>query len=64
MSELVLRDDLLDAPRRNLGPAPFKDPVERGVISHGELKVAEGSVREASAIDQKEGHRATHGARH
>ena len=50
--ELVLRDDLLDSPRRRLGAAPFKHPLERGMVSHGELQIAETSVRETSAIDE------------
>ena len=56
MSELVLRDDLLDSPRWGVSPAPFKDPLERGVVSDGESKVAEASVGETSAIDQNQGH--------
>ena len=50
--ELVLRDDLLDSPRRRLGAAPFKHPLERGMVGHAELQIAETSVRETSAIDE------------
>jgi len=53
VSELVLRDDLLDSPRRHLGAAPSKDPLESGMLGHGELKSAEVSVGQTSAINQK-----------
>src|SRR2546427_11049686 len=60
MSEFVLRDDLFDSPCRRLGPAPFKDTLERGLASYRGLKIAESGVRETSVIDQKHRHTGTY----
>ena len=56
MREFVLRDDLLDAPWRSLGPAPFKDTLEGRMTGHRYSKITDASVGQLGAVDQKHGH--------